>query len=160
MLLYVGIDPGLHGAIAVAGASPIVHDMPILNSGIAVHALHDLLVDIHENPGEIVKIYIEKQQAMSGQGVSSTFKIGANYGALLATVALMKIPYEIVTPAVWKKAMGLTSDKEVSREKALQLFPACAQDLQRKKDEGRAEALLLAEYGRRRNAQYGINTTQ
>ena len=40
-------------------------------------------------------------------------------------------------------------DKDASRLRAIQLFPVVANRLDRKKDDGRAEALLLAEYGRR-----------
>lgn len=50
-----------------------------------------------------------------------------------------------VRPTVWKRALGLGKDKEASRLKAMQLFPSA--DLRRKKDQGRAEALLLAVYG-------------
>jgi hypothetical protein len=45
--------------------------------------------------------------------------------------------------------MFLTSDKDNSRVKAMELFPALTDDLARVKDDGRAEAVLLAEYGRR-----------
>ena len=47
--------------------------------------------------------------------------------------------------AIWKRALGLGKDKEQARLRAMQLFAGA--DLRRKKDHGRAEALLLAWYG-------------
>jgi crossover junction endodeoxyribonuclease RuvC len=64
-------------------------------------------------------------------------------------LAALQIAYTTVRPAIWKRALGLGKDKEAARLRAMQLFPAA--DLRRKKDHGRAEALLLAWWGR----QYG-----
>jgi len=67
-------------------------------------------------------------------------------GIWLGVMAALRMPYTPVRPVVWKKAFSLGKDKEASRLRAQQLFPAA--DLRRKKDHGRAEALLLAWYGR------------
>lgn len=59
-------------------------------------------------------------------------------------------PVHFVTPSVWKAKMGLlNSSKGASREIARTLYPSCAPSLSRVKDDGRAEALLLAHYGRK-----------
>ncbi len=71
---------------------------------------------------------------------------------LLQEVGLLRgeLPIEFVSPRVWKKRMGLTTaDKETSRAMAIRMFPLLAKELARKGDDGRAEALLIAEYGRR-----------
>ena len=52
-----------------------------------------------------------------------------------------------VRPQVWKKALGVTSDKNTSLALARELFPEAVLDL--KKHHGKAEALLIAEYARR-----------
>lgn len=158
-MICIGIDPGLKGAIgALVDGYPSVYDMPVLNSHIQVRAFVGIIDDIRAGWGrdKEIMVYIEKQQAMPGQGLSSTFKNGANYGSLLTALTLLNVAFDDIPPQTWKKAMGLTKEKELSREKALQLFPLCAHDLQRKKDEGRAEALLLAEYCRRKMAAFGM----
>ena len=84
---------------------------------------------------------------MPGQGTRSMFTVGVGFGAWLGLLAALQIPYTRVRPGVWKKAEGLGPDKEQARLRAQQLFPGA--DLQRKRDHGRAEALLLAWWGRR-----------
>ena len=69
------------------------------------------------------------------------------YGAALATLATLQIPYRTVTPPVWKKAYRLIGcDKDESRARALELFPTAIDALRLKKHHGRADALLMAEY--------------
>jgi crossover junction endodeoxyribonuclease RuvC len=83
---------------------------------------------------------------MPGQGVRSMFTCGLGLGVWLGVLAALKLPYTRVRSSVWKRALGLGKDKEQARLKAMQLFPTAS--LRHKKDHGRAEALLLAWYGR------------
>ena len=65
-----------------------------------------------------------------------------------SAIALCGVPLTIVEPSAWKKFHGLRgSDKELSRQRALQLFPAAHALLAHKKDHGRAEAMLVALFG-------------
>jgi hypothetical protein len=89
---------------------------------------------------------IERVSAMPKQGVSSTFKFGTAYGIIQGVVGALKIPVHFVTPGKWKKHFGLSSDKEQSRARALQYWPARADLFALKKHHGRAEAALLARY--------------
>lgn len=134
----LGCDPGKTGALAQVGpGEALVIDMPE-----NVADLADWM-EKYNSP-----CYIEKQQAMPKQGVSSTFTTGFGYGQLIGILAALRIPYHEVSPAVWKRAMGLQGkDKSASRALARSLFPTA--ELHRVKDHGRAEALLIAEYGRR-----------
>ena len=85
---------------------------------------------------------------MPRQGVASGFKYGRAVGAIEAALALCAIPTEIIEPAVWKRYWHLPGkDKEAARQKALQLFPGAHAMLARKRDHGRAEAMLIALYG-------------
>jgi crossover junction endodeoxyribonuclease RuvC len=60
-------------------------------------------------------------------------------------LACCEIPLTIVEPSVWKRAPKLYgADKETSRQRVLELFPAAHALLARKKDHGRAEAALIA----------------
>lgn len=156
-MIHIGIDPGLSGAIvAIFPDGPIeFHDMPILEikkkSQLDYAGLAHILRR-YPARGEVMAA-IELVGAMPGQGVSSMFKFGQCYGASLATLAALQIPYQTITPPVWKRAYRLVGeDKDASRSRALELFPACVEHLKRKKDHGRADALLLAEYLRRQSA--------
>jgi len=91
---------------------------------------------------------IEQVAAMRGQGVTSMFRFGQSYGATQMAVAAHKIPMQFVTPAKWKSYLGLSRDKGVSRSLASQRFPKQADLFKRVKDDGRAEAALLALYGK------------
>ena len=83
---------------------------------------------------------------MPGQGVTSMFSFGRSLGILEGTLAGLDIPYTLVTPQVWKKAMGANASKDGAREMAMRLWPSKSELFKRKKDDGRAEAALLALY--------------
>lgn len=56
----------------------------------------------------------------------------------------------VVGPAAWKRDVGLYGrafTKDDSRARALLLYPTLEAELRRKKDHGRAEALLIAAWG-------------
>ena len=92
--------------------------------------------------------YVETVHAMPGQGVTSMFSFGKAAGTIEGVLAGLEIPVTFVTPQAWKKPLGLLKkDKDVSRTLAIQLFPALSEQLKRKKDGGRADALLIARHG-------------
>jgi crossover junction endodeoxyribonuclease RuvC len=145
MKIYIGIDPGASGAVAFIGIDEInVFDF---DEGDALGFLKFI------RQGHTCKAVIEKVSAMPGQGVSSTFKFGTNFGQWIGRLEALGIPFDFVTPQKWKKAifdsMPKGDVKEMSRDRAIRLFPEMALHLKRKKDHNRAEALLLAEYARR-----------
>jgi crossover junction endodeoxyribonuclease RuvC len=90
---------------------------------------------------------LEAVHAMPKQGVSSTFKFGMAFGSAITIIERFSKTVHMVTPHKWKKDMGLTSDKAQSMAMARELWPLAP--LHRAKDNGRAEALLLAEWYRR-----------
>lgn len=98
------------------------------------------------------RCYFESVGPMPKQGISSTSKFMRATGYLEATVRCCDIPISMVTPQRWKGFYEVPkgSEKEYSRQLALQLFPELAPLLARKKDHGRAEAALLAFYGAER----------
>lgn len=93
------------------------------------------------------QVVIEAVHAMPGQGVSSSFKFGMAFGGAISLAQRLKCPWHLVTPRKWKQDMGLTSDKNDSLVMARQTWLNAP--LTRKKDNGRAEALLMAEWLRR-----------
>ena len=148
MLIY-GIDPGFTGAIALywPDAGKIeVHDMPVMTNpkGKTIINPHGVL-DILANEGGKSLAVIEQVGAMPGQGVSSMFRFGQGLGVVEACAAASKLPLQYVTPAKWKKHFALARNKGVSRGLAMQRFPDQA-EFSRAKDDGRAEAVLIALY--------------
>lgn len=153
MTLFLGIDPGLSGALALLdtdGGAITVRDVPtheLKRNGktkreIDLHGLARLLDDMASGQG--TRIVVEQVGSMPGQGVSSVFAFGKAYGILLGVAASTFCPIEFVTPQVWKRAMGVTASKDGSRAKASMLFPAYSGSWARVKDDGRAEAVLIA----------------
>jgi hypothetical protein len=113
-------------------------------------------------------VMIEKAQVRpatggKGQGVVSQAKFFGQFTEIRGVLYAMRIPFEPVHPATWKadvfrgqtKADDDESEnaKELSRQKAIQLFPLLADRLALKKTHGLAEALLIADFGRRRHGK-------
>lgn len=156
--MIVAIDPGQTGAVAHLhndGRFCCVHDMPVVDKRVSAYLLAELVRRLKNESGEECTFIVEKVAAMPKQGVSSTFTFGQGYGIVLGVLAALRCRLGLVRPAEWKRKMGLSAEKEPCRQKALELFPDAVQMLQRKKDHGRAEALLLGFwYARRLQVQH------
>lgn len=155
-MIWLGIDPGLDGAVAAIIDGTIhLWDSPALQVGTKrepdASGMACLVRDYCSAGPEHVCAAIESVHSMPEQGVASSFAFGKGFGIWLGILATLRISHELVTPQRWKKAMldGMPKDKDASRQKALQLFPQAAGDLRLKKHHGRADALLIAEYRRR-----------
>lgn len=155
---FIGIDPGLNGGIAVVGRmitkadrTPIIEgDKRTMN----LPACAEWIKKAVEANGGGAFAVIEKVHAMPSQGVSSTFTFGKGYGSWLGVLSTLGIPYQEVTPQAWKKAMldgANKDDKASSINRASGLFPhvKLIPEGCRTPSDGMAEALLMAEYGRR-----------
>ena len=143
-MIYIGIDPGKNGGIAFINEfDEIIQLLPFSE---------DSLIMLIKNCSSDMKCTLEHVHAMPKQGVSSTFNFGMNFGFIQGVLKAYGIPYELVTPQKWKKEFSCTSDKNTSIEVWKRLFPNVnlkATDRCKKDHDGMAEALLLAEYGRR-----------
>jgi len=162
--LYIGIDPGLTGAIVVLDESGNLlecADIPSVKNGTKRDVVLSALVaqlEPHRTPqGSAGRnrhprafACVEAQNARPGQGVSSSLKLGRCFGQIEGLLAGFGIPYENVAPRRWKRAMVRdvegTDQKARSVLAASRLWPAL--DLSLKKHHNRAEAALIAEYGR------------
>jgi hypothetical protein len=141
---YLGIDPGLTGAVAIVdlkGDLIDVYDMPVVDR--QVNAV-ELALTFDTFPADEQIVAIERVGSMPGQGVASTFRFGVSYGIVVGVVGALGHRTLHPTPAKWKADMGLTADKERSRKAAIDRWPKRAEFFARKKDDGRAEAALLA----------------
>lgn len=158
-MYIVGIDPGLDGAVAImcteTGKIEIT-DTPTTTykSGkknkrmFLAQEMANILIPAEMGVG--TQVFIEQVSAMPGQGVTSMFGFGKGYGIWIGICAALRIPTTFVTPQRWKKEiMAGIPDKTAARIRAQQLFPAVAPVMKLVKHDGRAEALLIAEYGRR-----------
>ena len=154
-MIVAGIDPGKTGALAITYPDGFVEcfDVPKVKlRGKEVPAWHDWqkswsLALMFNQPNMIV---IEDVSARPGQGVTSMFTFGRTLGFVHAIAVASGASIQFVTPSVWKGKMGLlNSSKGASREKASALYPKARDLLGRVKDDGRAEAILLAHYGRK-----------
>lgn len=143
MKIYCGIDPGFSGAwgmIDEHGKYVSCGDM--INDGHFILAHHVWAEMSQARDRQDIEVVVEAVHAMPKQGVSSTFKFGMAYGAAISLAQRFNVPVNGVAPRVWKKALKLDSDKDTSLLLARELWPNAP--LARKKDNGRAEALLLA----------------
>lgn len=149
--LFLGVDPGLTGAIAAVDAQGRVHlleDLPTVTRGngkvkreLDPAGLTHLLRPI---ASEIRLAVVEQVGSMPGQGVASVFSLGHTAGVIVGVIGALGIPLQLVAPATWKKHHGLGRDKSMSRTVASRLYPEIS--LHRVKDHNLAEALLLARY--------------
>ena len=96
--------------------------------------------------------WIERVHALPKQGVTSSFSFGLAYGLARGVLAALGVPVSLVTPNEWKRAFRLGSDKNEARLIAARMFPANAQSFLRVRDDGRAEAALLALFGAQQRA--------
>ena len=137
-MIYLGIDPGKTGALALLDAYTLrvtCHDMPGTTA-----ELHDLISGLPE----IRACALEKLFAGPVMGRAALCTMFADFGILKGALMWRSIPFQEVQPSKWKAALGLSKDKNASREKAMQFFPEDTCQFKRVKDHGRAEAALLA----------------
>lgn len=153
-----GIDPGAFGAIAILDKDSrelVVIDMPTLKvkrgprvvNQVDAHMLADAL---RPHVDRDTKALIEKVSAMPGNGVASMFSFGRAAGIVEGVLAGLSVPFQLIPPATWIKSMRTFGGKDGSRQRAQELFPDYAHLFARKKDDGRAEAALLACYAAER----------
>ena len=152
--IILGFDPGQTGAVAAFDGERIeaVIDMPTMTrlhgkgQQVDPYTLATALIDLCA--GREATAVLEAVSAMPGQGVSSTFHFGESVGVVLGVLGALQMPIRMVTPAKWKKAAGLLGrDKDAARTMAIQHHPEIADQLTRKKDIGRADAVCIARFG-------------
>lgn len=149
-MLAIGIDPGKSGALAIIYADENNQPFRIKVIPFEECAYRDALANCVDSR---VVCCVEKVGAMPGQGVVSMFNFGHNLGLIEGLLQANKIPYQLVPPQTWKKDFSLSGDKQSSIDVCKKLFPhvnLLATPRSRKENDGMAEALLMAEYARRR----------
>jgi crossover junction endodeoxyribonuclease RuvC len=150
----IGIDPGLSGAIAILEDNKVkeIFDIPVMPEGkknkrqLNSAQLVKLLKD-HIYKDEEIVVVVENVSAMPGQGVTSMFNFGQTFGAIKGICAALGLPIFFVRPAKWKKHFDLiNSSKDASRTKAIEMYPSISDQLSRKKDVNKSDAILIARF--------------
>ena len=153
-MIIIGIDPGLNGAIAIIEGKKVISlfDMPVmaegkknkrqLNSAQLVHILKSNIKNFENSV-----VVVEQVNAMPGQGVTSMFNFGQTFGAIKGVCAALGLSIYLVRPSKWKKHFELiNSSKDASRTKAIQIYPNLSNQLSKKKDVNKSDAILIALY--------------
>jgi crossover junction endodeoxyribonuclease RuvC len=142
--IVIGIDPGKTGAIALVmgdGALVDVFDMPVVGGLVSARLLCDLE---YWASVEYVTVVIEDVHAMPRNGSIGSFSLGRSKGIVEGVFAAFHKPIVYVSPAKWKREMRVTAEKGTSRRRAIDAWPAKSSLFARVKDDGRAEAALIA----------------
>ena len=150
----IGIDPGLSGAIAILEDKKVLNifDMPVmaegkknkkqLNSAQLVNIIKENTIK-----NENIAVVVEQVNAMPGQGVTSMFNFGQSFGAIKGVCAALNLPIFFVRPSKWKKHFELiNSSKDASRTKVIEMYPSLSNQLAKKKDVNKSDAILIARY--------------
>lgn len=162
-MIIIGIDPGLTGACAVLDKTGVkaifdLPTMPVPGAGpdslvkrkIDGYALCQLLLK-HCPAGEAKpQVFIERVIAMGGKNnsVQTQASLLRSLGAIETVVECLKWKIQHVPPQTWKKLFKLGAEKTKALEMARKLHPEAAGNLTRARDHNRAEAVLLAHWGR------------
>jgi crossover junction endodeoxyribonuclease RuvC len=154
--MILGLDPGTHGAIAALNGGDVVllEDLPVHvlaakgrgdRAELDIHTLHGMIADL----GPIEHAFVERVTARPGNGSVSMFRFGQAVGAIGAMLAVMGIQTTYVLPQAWQRHHGIGPTPDAARQRAVQLLPQVAPRLRRKADGNRADALLIAHYGKK-----------
>ena len=155
MTRYIGIDPGLSGAVAVINGTDSLQlfDMPTMTverNGKAKRQVSatELAEILYTMKTESCHVFVERVSAMAGQGVTSVFSFGRSFGMIEGILAALHMPVTYVAPATWVKGVKRGAGKDASRQRAMELFPNNQADFKRVKDDGRSDASLIAYWGK------------
>lgn len=164
--VVIGIDPGITGAVAILRDGELVSlfDMPVAkladgkNHVDAIALAEEFRVrelpldarvvveEVNAMPGRASKAELAKGKSRQTIGATSAFNFGKGYGLILGVLYTLGFAPVTTRPAAWKRAAGLIgTEKDQSRLLAKRLHPNAVLDL--KKHHGRADAILIANYG-------------
>jgi hypothetical protein len=153
--IFLGIDIGVQGAIAtLSDAFDLIEvvDMPVLSDGpsgrrsVSAPLLAEIIFRSHASAA-----FVEFVGARPGEGAVGAFAFGRSRGVIEGVLGAAGIPATLIAPASWKRAVGLSlASKDASRSEAIRRWPSHAALFARVKDDGRAEAALIAVAGKLR----------
>ena len=155
-MMIIGIDPGISGSICFFqnGIIKDVIEMPTMTDGKknkrqvnGAQIFNEINERIYKFDKKNIKVVIEQVSAMPGQGVTSMFNFGQSFGAIKGVSAALNLPIFFVRPSKWKKYFELlNSSKDASRTKVIEMYPSLSDQLAKKKDVNKSDAILIARY--------------
>lgn len=154
-MLILGIDPGKSGGfVALDSTGHVVHMKHDISSASCTKSV---LAHLQMENMRIFA-YVEKAQAMPKNGAVSMFNYGQGFGEILGVLSALAIPFELVPPSAWTKAMlsgvpASATGKQRAALAASRLFPGVdlrASERCKVPHYGLVDSLLIAEYGRRK----------
>jgi len=154
---YIGVDPGLSGAIACIYEDDYIRILPTPVAGKEIDVSRIVgWMDDRTRHFDVLA-YIEKVSAFPGQGVSSMFKFGFVTGVIHGVIRTLGIPLFTVTPQAWKKKVleGTDKSKEAAIDYCLRAYPDVKlfrTEKSRTYDSGMADALCIATYAKMVNS--------
>jgi len=153
--MILGIDIGAQGALALLspeGSLLEIADMPILRDGpknranVNAPLLAEIVYRWHAT-----RAFVEYVGARPGEGPTGAFAFGRSKGVIEGVCAAAGLPVSFITSPVWKRAVGIPPGKDgakdAARSEAIRRWPDKAGLFARVKDDGRAEASLIAVAG-------------
>lgn len=142
----IGVDPGTNGACALLGPDGIeaLADMPAMANEVDAWGLTRLLSEW----GQVDRVFVEAVAAFPRNGSIGNFKLGRALGVVQGVLAVLERPVAYVRATTWTKHHRVGSDKAAHRRRASELWPEWSESFARVKDADRADACLIAEYGR------------
>ena len=151
----VGIDPGSTGAIAILGGDgcPIVWDLPTAKIGGSTQISPQGLAALLSVIGPVKRIFVEDVHANAMSYVGN-FTLGLAVGVIHGVCGAMERPVQRIQPKDWQRAVGVATipkkeRKNAHRQLAMEIFPELYDQLKLVSHHNRADALLIAEAGRR-----------
>ena len=155
-MFIIGIDPGISGAICFLKDGKIIDviEMPSMAEGKknkkqvnGNQLFNEIKSHLSAINDEKICVVVEHVTAMPGQGVTSMFNFGQSFGVIKGICSAMQLPIYFVRPTKWKKYFNLIkTSKDASRSRAIEIFPKISDQLKRKKDSNKADAILIASY--------------
>jgi len=163
--VFLGIDPGCRGAIVILNRNGEVRRTEKMPAQKIKHRTvydHAAISDLAEGLFWGVEFaLLEEQQAFPGQGVVSMFTTGYGYGIWRQVLSLYDVRHETVKPKDWQYEFGIIRRRGNTKAQALQRAEALWPDVDLKAhrtkagklvgNDGLADALLIAEYARRKH---------
>ena len=150
--LVLGVDPGLGGALAFLSPDKlVVFDMPVLTVG-TKRAIDEIeLARLIGAAGPIACAFLELVGSRPGEGAVGAFTFGRGFGLLRGILRAHFVQIVDVAPVKWQRAVGIKpgAGKDANRAMAKEMFQRDAGLFARVRDDGRADAALIALYGRR-----------
>lgn len=149
MSIYIGLDPGKKGAMAIMGYSNTTGERYMMK--IIPFDPQEYIKTLKQFNGATV--CIEHVHSLPREGVKSVWSFGQTYGWLLGVLDAVGLSYQTVPPNLWKKDFSLLrTEKKQSIEVCKRLFPGIElkrTDRCRNDDDNMADAALICEYARR-----------